>query len=373
MKKIFILFIAVLLCFNGFAQRIHSVTAHDMQVFDPHTFAGTNLYGKTTATGDTAILKHITSTDTITVYKVGNDSGYAAGTNYWGDKAFAERYDFTDDSGKNMQVIGLLALFNGKVNPATNKTVTFTLWDEGPQQSITGTMNYRGFPGNVLNTLTLPITQIGIGATDTMKGYLFATPTPGYYSSFFLGYSIDYDFLALNGDTIGLASSKNGERSLAFSYTTSYLHLPDSSAVIDSAFDTIMTVQNAVFGADNHWYDNYTQNDSLLNNLAIYPVVITGYPASVKGVVRNGLTFYGNYPNPAITTTNIQFSLANTADVTVRIMDMSGRVMNTISKSKLSAGAHTVPIDLSGMPAGDYLYLVTTSAGDGIAGKVTHP
>src|SRR5438045_6235579 len=110
MKKIFILFVAVLLCHNGFAQRIQSVTANDVQVYDLHTFAGTNPYGKTTGAGDTEILKHITSTDTITVYKVGRDSGYAAGINYWGDRGFAERYDFTDDSGKNMKVIGLLAL-----------------------------------------------------------------------------------------------------------------------------------------------------------------------------------------------------------------------------------------------------------------------
>ena len=372
MKKIIILSVAILLSAYSFAQRIHSIQSQSINYVNQngYGFHHSNTSAKTTANGDTAILKHISSTDTIKIYTVGTgDSGYVTGTNYWGDMAFAERYDYNDDSGRTMQVIGLFALFKGKVNPASVKSVTFTLWDEGPEQAITSTRFYKSFPNNVLDTVTIPITQIGIGtSTDTLKSYLFATPG-NYYSSFFAGYSINYNFATLNGDTIGLASSKNGERTESSFQRKSYLK-DSTSTVIDSATDTIYYVQNATLGSDNLWYDNYTQNDSILNNLAVYPVVISGFKESVKGITRNNFTYYGNYPNPADNSTNIKFALSASVDVTVQIMDMGGRIINTIKQTNLTTGEHVIPVNTANLPAGDYLYLIRTSGGDGIAGKM---
>ena len=93
--------------------------------------------------------------------------------------------------------------------------------------------------------------------------------------------------------------------------------------------------------------------------------------ASISGVTRKDLTFFGNYPNPAVNSTNIKFSLAAATDVTIYITDMSGRTINTISQAGLAAGEHTVPVSTENMPAGNYIYLVRTGTGSGIASKLT--
>ncbi len=365
MKRSFILILAILFNVTCFAQRITRVSARPVPVmsFDQN---GRNS-AKTTGAGSTYTLKNRPDTAAKTIYLVGSrDSGYVTGTNYWGDKAFAERYDITD-SARNMQVIGVMAQFAGRVNPASAHSVNFKVWDQGGWQPINGTQFYNGFPDIVLNAVNVPVTQIGIGVTsDTLKTYLFSTGTGDISTSFFVGYSIDYNFTSLNGDTLGLQSTWNGYRKPTTMYTLK-INISDFG---DTTEDYVFNVQNATQGSDNIWYDNYSQNDSLLNNLIIYPIVVAGFPTGTKGITRNNFTFYGNYPNPAVNSTNIKFSLAAGANVTIQLMDMAGIVLNTITQTGLSTGEHIIPINTAGLPAGEYLYLIRTSQGDGIAGKM---
>ncbi len=367
MKKIVILFIAIVFVANSFAQRVGTVTAVPVNFVKGNyrDFSNDLPYGKTTAMGDTVIPTNILTGAPLTVYKLA-EGGYVTGTNYWGDKAFAERFDYNNNAGRDMQVIGLLAQFSGDVVPTSTKTITFKVWGEGPQQMISASKHYRGFPNAVLDSLVVPVTQLGIGATvDTLKQFMFAAPTPNYYSSFFIGYSLDYNYTSLNGDTLAIASTLNGDRHPLVDYSLVY-----SATAIDTTLDTIYNVQNAVLQMDNRWYDNYSQNDSIRNNLAIYPVVVIGYTAGVGGVTRNNLTFYGNYPNPTTNNTNVKFSLAKNTDVTIQLMDMSGRVLNTVHEKNAGAGDHITQLNTSNLPAGEYLYLLRTEDGDGIAGKI---
>ena len=132
----------------------------------------------------------------------------------------------------------------------------------------------------------------------------------------------------------------------------------------------MINVQNATMESDNTWYDNYTQNDSLYNDLAIFPIVKIGGPTSV-GITKKNLTFFGNYPNPATDQTNIRFSLAAGTDVTIQVMDMTGKTLKIITQNKLAAGEHIIPVDISGFAAGNYLYLVHTADGAGVASELT--
>ena len=367
MRKIFILAVAVFSSIGSFAQKKKiSIHPEQINVVDPvkSKFSEPGAASKTTAIGDTVKLSNIADSATLTLYTFDSGKGYVTGTNAFNDQSFAERYDVT--AGSSVQVIGVYALFGGRVNPASDRTITFYIWDQGIPEVITDTLIYSGFPNNVMNGLTVPVTQIGIGTvSDTTKAYLFAYPSAGTSHSFFAGYYINYDYSSLNGDSIAIASSLKGDRtspkySIAFDTTGG-----------DTLITTIVNVQNATQASDNNWYDNYTQNDSLFNDLAIYPIVVMSDVEGVKGVTRNNLTFFGNYPNPATTNTNIRFSLAQATDVTIQFMDMSGRTFNTVKQNDLSAGEHIIPVNTAEIPAGDYLYLLHTSGGDGIAGKMT--
>jgi hypothetical protein len=367
MKIILILITVALLSFlgvNSIAQVMKAAYPQPVQSVDRqgHAFASG---ARTTAIGDTVVLSDITTADTLTLYAA-DSGGYITGTDYWGDQAFAELYDI-DGYDSSVVVLGVFAEFGGTVSPASGKMVTFSLWSQSVPFIVSSTLSYNGFPGSLLDTVDAPLTQLGVGpSADTLKEFLFNTPSL-QSGAFYAGYSIAYNYAALDGDTIGLASSKNGERT-GSDYTATF-----NVTLIDSAWDTVINVQNATMGADYNWYDNYTQDDSLYNNLAIFPIVAVSSAllSGVKGITRNNLTFFGNYPNPADNSTEIKFSLAEDIGVTIQVMDMGGHTLNTLQPGILAAGTHLIPVNTAGMPSGDYLYLIRTSGGDGIAGKMT--
>jgi hypothetical protein len=64
------------------------------------------------------------------------------------------------------------------------------------------------------------------------------------------------------------------------------------------------------------------------------------------------------YPNPATTTTRITFTLPQSAEVAVTVFDLLGRRVHERPAHRLAPGPHEVHLDLTGYPAGVYLYRV---------------
>ena len=354
MKKIFLLSIATTVALSSFAHKAKTCVAGPKSVSN-------HVAAKTTATGDTATYVHIDfANDTITNYRVaGVDSGYTTGTDAYGDKGFAERYDVTDTL---VSVIGVIAEFGGTVNPSTSKTVVFNAWTVGARaldpSYPSGHIYNSGFPNTSIASVTVPLTQLGIGngaIPDTAKSFWFPTPST-YVPSFFVGYTISYTYAGLAGDTIGLKSNLNGERHYSY-YSV-------------SGTDTIINNINATQYDDNTWHDNAFDNFTTRNQLFIFPIVKLGNPNDVNGITKNNFTFYGNYPNPATTATNIKFALAQATEVTVSITDMAGHVIST-TKEQYNAGTQVITVNTSAMAAGEYVYLIHTAQGEGFASKMS--
>jgi len=360
MKKLFLLSIGTAFSIGAFAQSAAVRHAHAANT-NVAAAAAFFSHNRTTAIGSVDTLGHIAGTDTLANYIAGNDSGYCAGTDVYGDMGYAERFDFsTADS--SLQVLGVIALFGGTVSPASTHNVVFNVWSQGPQVSagITGRPHVfeSGFPNTVLATQTVPFTQLGIGASDTPKIHMFTTPSAYLNHSFFVGCTISYSWATLAGDTIGLYSNLDGERVTAV-YTV-------------SGADTIINNKNATQYNDATWNDNATSNFNLYYNYFLFPIVKVGAAnLSVNGITTRNFTFFGSYPNPTADVTNIKFAVANSTDVTITITDMAGRTVNTINQMNLCAGTHIVPVSTSNLPAGEYTYLVRTAAGEGMASKFT--
>ncbi|MBQ8045973.1 MAG: T9SS type A sorting domain-containing protein, partial [Bacteroidales bacterium] len=68
------------------------------------------------------------------------------------------------------------------------------------------------------------------------------------------------------------------------------------------------------------------------------------------------------YPNPAASYTNVELQVAKTTDATVRVFDMSGKVVYTKSLENLTAGVHTEAINCQGLQKGVYLINVVTDS-----------
>lgn len=347
---------ATIVSVNGFAQR---VPAEKLLHTSGATTTHINSTAKATGFGSTDTLSNIAAGSQLELYAAGTtpDSGYAIGMNAYGDMGWAERYDI-NSTDSSVQVTGIIATFGGTVSDTSTNTVNFRVWGVGPQEpSDLAGANYSnsGFPTGYIDSFFSAFNQLGIGTT---KAFMFFTPSIPIASSFFVGYELNYDLFNMKGDTIGLYSSVNNARTLPV------------YVAVDST-DTLINNINVTEYADGSWHDDATDAYLLHIDLAIFPIVTIGQPTAVKNITRNGLTFFGNYPNPAVNSTNVQFALADATDVTIQVMDMSGHTLSTISNPSMSVGSHVVAIPTSDLAAGDYLYLVHTGNGDGVASKFT--
>ncbi len=66
----------------------------------------------------------------------------------------------------------------------------------------------------------------------------------------------------------------------------------------------------------------------------------------------------GTHPNPASTTTTIEFNLPETVPASIDIFNSLGQKMKSVFNQVQSAGSHSVTVDLSGLPDGIYYYRI---------------
>jgi endo-1,4-beta-xylanase len=69
-----------------------------------------------------------------------------------------------------------------------------------------------------------------------------------------------------------------------------------------------------------------------------------------------------NYPNPFNPTTNIRYSIAKTAKVTLKVYDVLGRVVQTLVNTVQMPGQYTVTLNAGNLASGIYFYRI--NAGD---------
>jgi hypothetical protein len=324
-----------------------------------------NPAAKTTKAGDTVTLRNFPVADTLVLYKLNGSNGYNNGMNTFGDMAFAERYDF-NGADSSVSIIGMVTQFAGTVVAGSANTVQLTVWNLGKPLMVASNYFLSGFPDTVLNTLSVPVTELGIGSIkDTMKTFYFGDTIARLSGPFFAGYSMSYNSGNLAGDTVAILSTKNGVRN------SSLYKIDTVYTATDTTIDTVIYVQNATKWNDNTWHDNYTQNDSLFSNLAIFPIVVTKNPTGIINITNNNLTVHRVFPNPCSGSVNFELELASGSDVALHISDIMGNTIYTEIVSNATVGKHTFSILLPmQIKSGSYLYKVSTTAGAQLAGLI---
>ena len=103
------------------------------------------------------------------------------------------------------------------------------------------------------------------------------------------------------------------------------------------------------------WFGLSNLNDILFQDFDILPIFKVSSP--VKESKWDGFGV-GNYPNPVRSSTTITFTSFSNAEVTISLMDASGRFIMKIAEGSYPTGAHQVRFDRSNLPSGTYFYQV---------------
>jgi hypothetical protein len=69
-----------------------------------------------------------------------------------------------------------------------------------------------------------------------------------------------------------------------------------------------------------------------------------------------------NYPNPFNPSTTIVFALPKASDISLRIYDITGKLVQVLAEGRQEAGRYEVDFDASDLSSGIYLY--SLQAGD---------
>ena len=80
--------------------------------------------------------------------------------------------------------------------------------------------------------------------------------------------------------------------------------------------------------------------------------------------------YHKAWPNPFDSGVNIGFSIFENSDITVTIIDLSGRIVYTSEMGQLPPGAHTLPIELSNLDRGNYFYNISNKQAMLYSGKI---
>lgn len=261
---------------------------------------------------------------TLTVYSVVGDSGYVVGTNGYGDKEKAQRYDLSSYQLLEGSVTGAYIWAGGKRVSATPGNVVLKVY------SVTANA-----PGSVISTSD-PVSMDNVDTSGSNFTYFnFASPaTIPSSGSFFVSMVMSQ----VDGDTISLVSSQDG----CF----------ENSGYAWEKWN------------DNSWH-SFLSAWPLDFDIAIFPIVNHQFGSGINDV-NSGIAGVNIFPNPASDNLTLNFILSKTTSVNCKIFNAAGKeVMNT-GNENFNKGIHNKVIDLSSLNNGVYMLSMETLTGKSI-------
>ncbi len=114
------------------------------------------------------------------------------------------------------------------------------------------------------------------------------------------------------------------------------------------------------------WFDLSEADVTSVMNGAFNPVSVidSAYSTGIEArVMPETISFVRNYPNPFQESTTIEIGLKSTLHVQIDVFDASGKAISSILSQTLTAGAHQIQFESSGLTNGIYFVRVLSNNG----------
>lgn len=104
------------------------------------------------------------------------------------------------------------------------------------------------------------------------------------------------------------------------------------------------------------------------NDIFIDDINIQGATGVVEA--EDGISSFNVFPNPANDNSTVEFSLAESQNMIVDVVDLNGKTVQSVHSGNLSAGMHRLPINVAELSAGMYFVRLQNAEGNYLMRKL---
>lgn len=273
------------------------------------------------------------------VFGSSHTEGVVQGQNFYQDNVGVCRIYPAFDAPYYLNGVMMIVPFKYSTNGAasTSKLVisAYSLADNKALYSSSSTAADTTGPNTMLGSVDIPYLDI-----DTTIPQIVSFDTDPYIENDF-AIVADFQTFATNGDSIAFPADQTS----------------------NGLGNNLIKIQQGLVGGNpllTAWvyggaiFQSYTEKD-----LALFPIVSDAPTAIAKPGFLDGLRMTQTYPNPAVDKATISIELQNAAkNVSLTVMDMSGKTLSTQAMENLAAGSHNFELNVSNLVSGNYLYML---------------
>ncbi|MFA4907014.1 MAG: LamG-like jellyroll fold domain-containing protein [archaeon] len=201
-----------------------------------------------------------------------------------------------------------------------------------------------------------------LGGYDSLLQMTYSYEPGGANNSYFYGFSLLNQ--TVSGEAVFISGTDSlyvRSTSLLTTKTPNPTMLGDyrnqiSTGPFNLAQGETLTVAFAMFAGDS-------LNDICTSAMRAKQVYNNGLPVEeVYNSVPDKFTLHQNYPNPFNPTTNIEYAIPKRSAVRIEVIDLNGRLIETLVNRTQEPGKYQITWNASRFPSGVYFYKIT--AGD---------
>ncbi len=328
-------------------------------------------------TGNTEFtyVKDTLSTDSVYFWHVRSEN-----ENGWGDWSVASSFEV---SFLPPSIPTLLSPANNSVNQPLNQRLDWTTSAQttkyrlyiSTSPNLTNSSIFYRDSSLLISQFDLPVENLIL---DSSRTYYW-TVAAGNDDDFYSRNSDTFSFTTINllppdrpTNVSPATASVQHSRQPTFVWSDNSTFLPDSFFLHISSFfvftDTIQLIKTVntnysvpasnPLGSDSVFYWRVAgKNAAGFSPWSFFWNLTTSINSPVKDAFKANL-----YPNPAITTTTIDFELTEKQSVRVSVVDITGREVINIYSGELNANKHNMAIDVSSLSSGTYYIAIAGDA-----------